>query len=541
MKVMVYHLRSEADAGVVFETMNSRGRKPNELDLVKNYLLFLASKLDQETRRKLSADINDAWTVIFQQLSAAGRPDDEDTLLEMHWVTTYDYDRKRWASKREKSDHIKGRFKPMIVQPEMHPQMATGVAEYVRTLKSTAVVYRDILQPGHSEAFQIFSANPAVRKQVVRFSEKLVRLGILRPFIPLLIAIRLKYPEDAQKYLEAVQLCEKYAFRVFRVVNAHSNTVESLLFRLGNLVYTGKMTLEVAFEELRRDLLARCSDAVLAQSFDIQELNPWYGKRGLAYFLYEYEEELFKPEEPIINWQTIVHGGAKSIEHILPQNPAEAGYWTDRFTDEERQRLIHQIGNLTLILADWNPSLGNKPFPLKKGVQGQDDRCYANSDLKITRLLVSVQAWTPEEIERRQQRLAEWALKRWHVEAPPPLPDNLFEALKARARQNGLGAEFSHIHELAKRLKLHPRAYKNGMSYRKPGDYTRGVLRLYYYPTGLDVKINALNFSASVGISEMRIREILRVDRYAWVPLEQIPDFIQRLEQLAREVEGKRE
>jgi hypothetical protein len=537
MKVMVYHLRSEADAGVVFETMNSRGRKPNELDLVKNYLLFLASKLEEENRRKLSSDINDAWTVIFQQLSAAGRPDDEDTLLEMHWVTTYDYDRKHWAARREKSDHIKNRFKPMIVQPEMHMEMAAGVADYIQTLKSTAVAYRDILQPEHSEAFQIFSAQPDLRKQVVRFSEKLVRLGILRPFIPLLIAIRMKYPEDVIKYLETVQLCEKYAFRVFRVANAHTNSAEAVLFRLANQVYNGKMTIEFAFEELRRNLLGRCSDAVLAKSFDIQELNPWYGKRGLAYFLYEYEGELFKPEEPIINWQTIYEGGAKSIEHILPQNPTQGGYWTDRFSEDDRQRLTDQIGNLTLILAGWNSSLGNKPFPDKKGAQGQPEPCYANSDLKITSRLVTAKDWTPEEIQKRQQRLAEWALKRWHVEPPPPLPDNLFEALKARATQNGLGTEFEQIDSLAKKLKLHPRAYENGMTYRSRYDYTRSVLRLYYYPSGLDIKINLPNFSRSSGIPEAHIREILGREGYAWIPLNQIPDFIQSLEQLAKEVE----
>ena len=79
MKVMVYRLRSEADAGVVLSLMNNRGKKPNHLDLVKNDLLFLASKLGPELNPQLTTEINKAWETIFRQLSAAGRPEDRNT------------------------------------------------------------------------------------------------------------------------------------------------------------------------------------------------------------------------------------------------------------------------------------------------------------------------------------------------------------------------------------------------------------------------------------------------------------------------------
>jgi hypothetical protein len=540
MKVMVYRLHTEADAGVVFESMNSRGKKPNQLDLVKNYLLFLASKLDADSRRHLSTAINDAWTVVFEQLTAAGRPDDEEPLLEMHWVTTYDYDRNRWATEREKSDHIKKRFKPMLINPDQHIRMADEAAVYVRTLKNAAVAYRDIVHPGHSSAFQIFASQPDLRAQVILWSMKLTRLGSLRPFIPLLTALRLKHSEDAAVYLQAVQLCEKYAFRVFRVANARPSGAEALLFRLANQVYNGLLNPASAFEEIRRNLLARCSDAVLSRSFDINELTPWYRRSGLAYFLYEYEEELFKPNEPIINWQTILQGGEKSIEHILPQNPPEAGYWADRFTPEERQHFQHQIGNLTLILANWNSSLGVKPFPKKKGVQGQSDPCYANSDLKITRALVTVADWNPQALAERQKGLSDWALKRWYVEPPPTLPDNALEALRQRAINSGLGDVFARIHALAARLGLPPKANKNRMSYKSPRNYKWSVLKLYYYDSGIDFSLNFWAFPQYAGVDEARIRQIFENKEYWWVPVDQVEGLLKRLEQLANEVEQKR-
>ena len=536
MKLMVYHLRSEADAGVVFETMNSRGKKPNQLDLVKNYLLFLASKLDVETRRQLSGDINDAWKTIFEQLSAADRPEDEDTLLEMHWVTTYDHDRKRWASRRDKSDHVKNHFKAMIVHPEQHAEMATEVAEYVQTLKNTSITYRDILQPEHSEAFQIFSGQPDLRMQVVRSSEKLVRLGILRPFIPLLVAIRLKFPEDAQIYFKFVQLCEKYAFRVFRIANRRLNSAEAVLFRLANQLYNNKMNIETVLEGFRRNLLASCSDELLMQSFDTSEINPWYGRSGtgLKYFLFEYEENLFGGSEPIFKWSAVIGGKEKTIEHILPQNPEKEGYWADRFTPDEIDNYKYLMGNLTL--TEDNSCLGNKSFPEKKGKIGQRC-CYANSIIKIERELAALDDWTPKEIEERQYRLAEWALKRWYIDpVAPELPPG-FEAQSKRAEYYGVVKEFEQIYELSLRVRLQP-SYprKNCMTYSPPGNQLKSVLTVYSWDNALEVYVRPHNFPKYKNVSQERIREIFENKTYFWLPLPNVIDFIAKLQSLADEI-----
>ncbi|MHB1318537.1 MAG: DUF262 domain-containing protein, partial [Anaerolineae bacterium] len=43
--VMMYAVDSMADVGVIFETMNNRGKSISELEKVKNYLLYVSSKL----------------------------------------------------------------------------------------------------------------------------------------------------------------------------------------------------------------------------------------------------------------------------------------------------------------------------------------------------------------------------------------------------------------------------------------------------------------------------------------------------------------
>ena len=49
LTVIVYEVANDLDAGVIFETMNDRGRPLTELEKVKNYLLYVCSKLDLPT------------------------------------------------------------------------------------------------------------------------------------------------------------------------------------------------------------------------------------------------------------------------------------------------------------------------------------------------------------------------------------------------------------------------------------------------------------------------------------------------------------
>ena len=252
--------------GGVRKSTNNRGKKPNHLDRLKNDLLFLASKLGAELNPKLTAEINKAWETIFKQLSAAGRPDDEETLLQMHWLTVYDHDMKHWDTEKEKSDLIKRRFS-LVNYLDRYDELYQELVVYVRTLSNAAIAYSDLRKPARPDAFQIYANAADIRTDIVRYSEKLLRLGILRPFQPLLIAARLRSPDYAAQYLQVVKLCERYAFRVFAIAERRANSKEAVLFRLGNLFYNSRVGLTELDETLRRDLLRECTDILFKNSF----------------------------------------------------------------------------------------------------------------------------------------------------------------------------------------------------------------------------------------------------------------------------------
>ena len=108
LKLIVYDVEDEMDAGVIFETMNDRGKSLTELELVKNFLLYLASKIELESEHDLNQRINSTWRYIYESLMVAGLGGRqyEDQLLRAHWLMAYDYDTRRWQNNRS----IKNRF-----------------------------------------------------------------------------------------------------------------------------------------------------------------------------------------------------------------------------------------------------------------------------------------------------------------------------------------------------------------------------------------------------------------------------------------------
>jgi Protein of unknown function DUF262 len=61
---------TSAEVGVIFEVMNDRGKQLTELEKAKNYLLYLASKLDLPPHT-LADTVNTTWAAVFGPLLAA--------------------------------------------------------------------------------------------------------------------------------------------------------------------------------------------------------------------------------------------------------------------------------------------------------------------------------------------------------------------------------------------------------------------------------------------------------------------------------------
>lgn len=92
------------------------------------------------------------------------------------------------------------------------------------------------------------------------------------------------------------------------------------------------------------------------------------------------------------------------IEHILPKTLGSADEWAIDKNDQEE--LLNRFGNLTLLGKEYNCKARNISFKDKKAL-------YMLSEIPMTNELLNYNAWTREEIETRQEKLAEIALEVW--------------------------------------------------------------------------------------------------------------------------------
>ncbi len=413
LRFTLYEVEDEAEVGVIFEVMNDRGKPLTDLEKVKNYILHAATRLD--VSHDLASSVNGAWAVILRQLMAAGLDSsaDEDRLLRADWLAHYNPAAKLWRGSRS----VKDRF-DLRKYRARYRDLRDELLSYTDQLRESVVSFCDAYAPHRGDAFGSFKVDPKARLKVIEWSEKLRRVGVLAPFLPILLAMRERWPEDPAKYLEIVKLCESFAFRVYRLKGSRADAGQFTLFRLGYDLAHELEEFDGAILRFKLELDYRCGNEAFEGllSADDQQISEAYDWRGLRYFLYEYETALASEQgAPKVTWHQLQSRDRReTIEHILPQSIDNQAYWRKRFRGRKHQRFLHDLGNLTLTIH--NSYYQNKSFPKKKGAVDVKGHCYAKSPFYIERELMKWQDWDVSAIEGRRTQLLAWARERWAVD-----------------------------------------------------------------------------------------------------------------------------
>lgn len=101
------------------------------------------------------------------------------------------------------------------------------------------------------------------------------------------------------------------------------------------------------------------------------------------------------------------HFEARSIEHVLPQNPATGSNWNKVFPTAQREKLVHTAGNLVLLSKSKNSSGGRREFEQKK-------KTYLEprvSDFPRSVQVLDYADWTPDVIQKRTEDFAKTVLQ----------------------------------------------------------------------------------------------------------------------------------
>jgi hypothetical protein len=109
-----------------------------------------------------------------------------------------------------------------------------------------------------------------------------------------------------------------------------------------------------------------------------------------------------------------VSRGALTIEHVLPQSWQE--HWpladdaTGLVAELDRERLLHSLGNLTLVNGRLNPALANGSWETKREVLGTHTVLHLNKDLLRT---FGGGQWDEATIRKRGAVMADQVLRIW--------------------------------------------------------------------------------------------------------------------------------
>lgn len=102
-----------------------------------------------------------------------------------------------------------------------------------------------------------------------------------------------------------------------------------------------------------------------------------------------------------------------SIEHVLPQKPAEGSGWQADFTEEQRVYWTHRLGNLLLLNHRKNSQARNFEFETKK--RSYFSTSTGSAVFALTTQVLRESEWTPEVVAARQQQLVDVLAREWDL------------------------------------------------------------------------------------------------------------------------------
>ena len=362
--VSLLRVPNDANAYKMFETLNDRGLRTSQADLIKNYLFSRAGDRIDEVRSR--------WSYLRGTLESLDDSDITVDFLRHALITIRGHTRESQVydavQERVRSDYTAINFATRL------EQLANA---YVATFNMEHERWN-----GYSDA--------------ARRSLEVLNLLNIRPMRPLLLAVAMEFARDEAD--AAFRFALSLGVRLLIASGTRSGSVEVPLASAAHGVAAGALNttrdlkgklngMTPGDEEFRRAFeAARVSRAQLAR----------YYLRALEMAAAGEREPWFMPTQD----PTVIN-----LEHILPKKPE--GNWP-QFSVDEAAMYVNRLGNQVLLQASSNAALKSERFADKR-------RLYGTSPYRLTRMVADVEDWTPHHIARRQEELARLALIAWPV------------------------------------------------------------------------------------------------------------------------------
>jgi hypothetical protein len=364
--VLLLTVTDEADAYIIFETLNDRGRGLTTMDLLKNHVFGKSGGyLDQ---------VKAFWTTIRDNLTDI---DPRERFLYHYWTS-----HQGRTSKSMLFRLMRGNVKT--------PESAVDFAE---NLCEASKLYLALSIPGH----------PYWNSYDHRTRENLETLNLLdaQQAFPIMLAAAEEF--SGNEFGKLTDILVAMAVRYNLIGELRTGVAANYYVEIPPKIRSGQITKSAQVFRALKPIYP--SDRNFEEAFATKVLKD---TRKARYLLSKIEEHEHKETQQVAGDTRKVN-----LEHILPKNPSSTD-WKDTIASIGRDELddyTYRLGNLALVSSAVNRRVGAQGFERKKEILFEKEE-----HITFTKMVAGYPSWLRADIEDRQRKLAKRAVRVWHID-----------------------------------------------------------------------------------------------------------------------------
>lgn len=288
-----------------------------------------------------------------------------------------------------------------------HRELASAFEKDVLKRKNGAGFVDSVLVP-NAEAFRVVTGQAYSSKELADdINRYLYYLSLLDndDWIPPAMLFFTRFGEDPDEFRGVVRALETLDWGMF----VTGVTRDPRILRHKPAIDAAKDGRQHAKDIARLLMLDPDDQTSVVQVLD----GPIYGVRTVAGFT----RPLLLRLNRALSEDGLTDGRRQpTVEHVLPQTPAEGSKWLKDFPDEdERLEWTNRLANLVLLSRNKNVQAQNYDFERKKQQYFQRNSV---TTFALTVQVVNETEWTRQVLERRQENLIDVLRKEWDIPLP---------------------------------------------------------------------------------------------------------------------------
>ena len=432
----VFSISEEVDVCVAFETMNNRGKPLSHLELLKNRLIYLTTRVQvpESEARDLRRTVNECWKTVYHNLGRNKvNPLDDDFFLRSHHFLNFIEPAPDKIETEE--DRRKHRVVALAAEEPLYRNLLNDIFTFgsvINDRKGRKSADSESVQKIHKYSISLQEAvkvwykifNPTPTNSEEDYNYWLMKINRISnaTIYPVILSVML-VTKDNKERAHALEAIERLLFLEFFTTRHYRyQPTTTKMLSTSIKINRGEATINDLID-IVKDRTKNVTDSEIGRKEIKESLKSrnYYSWRPTHYLLYEYNQYLqrqSKTEREKINWSTFVENEVdyQSIEHIYPRT-ARAKYWTDRFkglTSANRDLLKNVIGNLLPLSKPKNSALSNHSFTEKVN-GGKTGVGFIYGSYAENEVVALYEEWTPQSVLDRSLRILDFIEERWGV------------------------------------------------------------------------------------------------------------------------------